>query len=253
MRFCTFSSCLLVGLTASYSARSQTSTPSTPSSFQVQAQTAVSAGKPFSVVNLTATAEWTAGSTHETGTAQLQAKVDGSANLQLNAGSASRTETQTRADNSRTCVWIDAAGTSHDILGPNCSIAVPWFAPGLFTQPASQLPSLMSATDDGMVSRDDATFHQVSFLFNQTGMNSASTQQLTEQSRVKVFYDPQTYLPTSLEYFVHPDTNDLKNIGVKVVFSNYQAVSGIMLPFHIEKYVHNTLQLKLDITNASIE
>jgi hypothetical protein len=231
-------------------AHSQTSTPST---FQVQAQTTVSAGKPFSVVNLTATAEWTAGSTHESGTAQLQAKVDGSANLQLNAGSASRTETQTKADNSRTCVWIDAVGTSHDILGPNCSIAVPWFAPGLFTQPASQLPSLMSTTDDGMVSRDNATFHQVSFLFNQTGMNSASTQQLADQSKVKVLYDSQTYLPAVLTYFVHPDTNNLKNIEVKVVFSNYQSVSGIMLPFHMEKYVNNSLQLKLDITNASIE
>jgi hypothetical protein len=250
MRFCFFSSCLLFSLTASYSAHSQSSPPS---SFQLQTQTAVSAGKPFSVVNLTATAEWTSGSTQESGTAQLVAKIDGSSSLQLSIGPASRTETQTKADSSRSCAWTDATGTSHDILGPNCFIAVPWFAPGLFAQPASQLPALMSTTDDGMVSRENATFHQVSFLFNQTGANSASTQQSADQSKVKVLYDPQTYLPAVLAYFVHPDTNNLKNIEVKVVFSNYQSVSGIMLPFHMEKSVNNTLQLKLDITNASIE
>jgi hypothetical protein len=220
MRFCTLSSCLLVGLTASYSAHSQNPTPSTPSSFQVQAQTAVSAGKPFSVVNLTATAEWTAGSTHESGTAQLQAKADGSANLQLNAGSASRTETQTKADNSRTCVWTDAAETSHDIVGANCFVSIPWFAPGLFTQPASQLPSLLTTIDDGVVSKDNGTFHQVRFQLNRVGMDSTSTTQLTERSTVKIFYDPQTFLPASLEYNIHPDGDDSHNLPVKVVFGN---------------------------------
>jgi hypothetical protein len=250
VRFCIFSSCLLVSLATSFTAYSQT--PS-PSSFQLQAQAAISAGKPFSVVNLTATAEWTAGSTHESGTAQLQAKADGSATLQLSAGSASRTEVQTKADPSRSCEWTDGAGVSHEILGANCFVAIPWFAPGLFTQPASQLPSLLATTDDGVVSKDNATFHQVSFLFNQVGLDSATTKQLTDRSAVKVFYDPQTFLPASLEYKIHPDGNDLQNIDVKVVFSGYQPVSGVMVPFHIERFVNRSLQLKLDISNATIE
>jgi hypothetical protein len=59
MRSYISSSRLLLCLTASYFAHSQTTIPS---SFQVQAQAAVSGGKLFSVVNLTATAEWIAGS-----------------------------------------------------------------------------------------------------------------------------------------------------------------------------------------------
>jgi hypothetical protein len=43
-------------LTISYSARSQTATSQIPTAFQVQAQSAVSAGKPFTAVNLTANA-----------------------------------------------------------------------------------------------------------------------------------------------------------------------------------------------------
>jgi hypothetical protein len=248
MRFCISSSCLLLCLTASHSAQSQTSTPS---SFQRQTQIAASA-KPFSVVNLTATAQWTAGSLQESGTAQLQANADGSTNVQLSLGQASRTESQTKTDASRACVWTDSTATSHNIVGPNCLIAVPWFAPSLYTQPSAQLPSMVGTIDNGEISKDGATLHQISYLLN-LGSDTTATNQMVSNSTVKVFYDPQTLLPVSLEYFMHPDNNDLQNIPVRVAFSKYQSVSGVMLPFHVEKYINRTLQLTLDVTNASIE
>jgi hypothetical protein len=78
MRFRFLSFCSLLCLATFHSAFAQTT-------FQRQAQTAVSAGKPFSVVNLTATAEWTAGSPHESRTAQVQANADGSTGVILRA------------------------------------------------------------------------------------------------------------------------------------------------------------------------
>jgi hypothetical protein len=227
-------------------------TPSA-SAFQQQAQTALFAGRTYSALTLTATAEWTAGSLHQSGTAQLQAKADGSNNFQLDVGSASRTEMQTKSDASRTCAWTDAAGTSHNIVGPNCMVALPWFAPSLFSQSLAVLPSLLGTTDDGPVSKDGATLHQISYLLNLQGMNSAFTSQMVSQSTMKVFYDPQTFLPASLEYFIHPDGNNLQNIPVRVVFSNYQPISGVMLPFSIERYVNRSLQLTLNVTNATIQ
>lgn len=250
MRLCFSVLCLALCISSSATANCQSLTPS---AFQTKAQGAVSGGKLFSRVTLAANAEWTAGSLHQTGTAQLQANADGSTSVQLSLGQASHTESQTKADSARTCEWTDQAGASHDILGPNCFIAVPWFAPSLYTQPLSQLPALIGTTDDGEVSKDGSTLHQISYLLNLQGADSTSTDQMVSQSTVKVFYDPQTALPDSLEYFVHPDSNDLQNIPVRVVFRNYQSVSGVMLPFHVEKYVNRTLQLTLDVTNASIE
>ena len=52
---------------------------------------------------------------------------------------------------------------------------------------------------------------------------------------------------------IHPDGDDSRNIPVRVVFNNYQAVSGVMLPFHIERFVNRTLQLRLDVSNASVQ
>jgi hypothetical protein len=254
MRPCFSTYCLLFCVTTSYSALSQTTTTTqTPTTFQQEAQAAVTGGKSFSVVNLNATAVWTAGSLQQSGTAQLQANADGSTNVQLALGPASRTEVQTKADSSRTCTWIDNAGNNHDVLGPNCLIAIPWFSPSLFTQTCVRLPALLGITDDGAVTKSGSTFHQVSYLLNLTGADASSTSQMVSQSTVNVFYDPQTFLPASLEYFIHPDNNDLQNIPVRVVFSNYQPVSGIMLPFQIEKYVNRTLQLRLDVSNASIQ
>jgi hypothetical protein len=213
----------------------------------------VSAGKAFSVVNLTATAEWTVGSIHETGTAQLQANVDGSNSVQLALEKSSRTEVQAKADSSRTCTWTDGAGKSHDVPGPNCLVAIPWFLPSLFAQPAAVLPTTLGVTDDGTVPKGGSTVHQVSYVLKLTGQDASTANRLMSQSTVKVFYDPQTSLPVSLEYFIHPDDNDLQNIPVRVAFSNYQSVSGVMLPFHIERYVNRTLLLKLDVSNASIQ
>lgn len=246
---CSFSSVIIL-LVACGSSHGQSQNTS---AFQARAQTAVSGGKLFNGVSLTANAEWIAGALHQTGTAQLQAKTDGSANIQLDLGESSRSETQTKIDVDRNCTWTDRSGSSHSIVGPNCFIAVPWFAPILFTQPISTLPNLIRTTDDGEVQKGDSTFHQVRFWLNLQGEDSASTTQMVNQSTVVVLYDLKTSLPTSLEYSVHPDSNDLEDIPVQIVFSSYQTVSGVLLPFHMEKYVNRTLQLTLDLTNASIE
>ena len=226
---------------------------SSPSSFQLQTQSAVVTGKSIHSINLSANAEWFAGSRHESGTATLQASVDGSSSVQLNLGSASRTETRSVTDSDQTCQWTDNSGTVHVVVGSNCSVPVPWFAASLFSQPASQLPSSLLTTDDGQVSKNGSTFHQISYWPNLQSINITLTNRLIAGSRVKVLYDLQTFLPASLEYFIHPDSDDLQNIPVRVVFSNYRSVSGVMLPFHIEKYVNRTLQLQLDVTNASAE
>ena len=250
MRPWLFRLCLSLCVIASSSARSQSTTPS---AFQEKAQAAVTGGKSIQSIKLDGAAEWIAGSSHASGTAELKTSTDGSASIQLNLGQSSRTEVQTKVDASRACQWTDASGTSHEVLGANCFIAIPWFTPSLFTQPASQLSTLIASTDDGEVSKNGSAFHQISYALNLETPDTASTKQLVDQSRVKVLYDPQTFLPSSLEYAIHPDDDDLQSIEVKVLFSDYRSISGVMLPYHIEKFVNRSLQIKLDINNASIE
>jgi hypothetical protein len=249
-RFCLFVFCPLFFIAASFSVRGQSPNLS---SFQEKAQTAVVGGKSIRAIKLSGTAEWFAGSLHENGTAELQANADGSTSVQLNLGQASRTETQTQIDLARTCQWTDNVGKSHEIVGANCLTSIPWFAPGLVAQSPAQLPAILVSTDDGDVLKNGSSFHQISYSLNLAEASTPSTKQLRQATAAKVLFDPQTVLPASLEYAIHPDGDDLRSLDVRVVFSDYRSVLGVMLPFHIERFVNRTLQLKLDISNASVE
>jgi hypothetical protein len=133
----------------------------TPSTFQAQAQTA-SSGKAFSKVNLTANAEWVEGSLHESGTAQLTAGADGSTSFNLPSG---KRAAQRRRPKLITPArsWVAVAGKRHVIHGPNCFVAISWFAPSLLVQPAN-LRALLATTDDGAVEKDKVNLLQVSQL-----------------------------------------------------------------------------------------
>ena len=246
--------CLFLATPIPSLAIGQTTTTSiTESTFQRQVQAAVTAGNLVRSIKLSGAAEWTAGSLQESGTAQLEANADGSSNVQLYLNKASRTETQTKADSLRTCHWTDAAGVVRENTGKSCFIAIPWFAPSLIAQSAAQLPAMLMVTDDGEMSKNGASFHQISYGLNFEGMAGPFTKRLQDASVVKVQYDAQSFLPVSLEYSIHPDSGNSQTLEARVVFSDYRSVSGVMLPFHIEKYVNRTLQLKLDVNNASIE
>lgn len=114
-------------------------------------------------VTLNGTAEWTAGSLHETGPATLKASNDGSSSLQLSLSMASRTETRNALGSSRTCEWTDAKGAVHPLAGPDCDSAVPWFAPILLLQPISAIASGLNITDDGEVLKSSSTYRQLSY------------------------------------------------------------------------------------------
>lgn len=225
---------------------------STVPDFLSKAQADESGQKLVNQVSLTAAVEWTAGSLHEHGTAQLQANADGSAGLQFDLGQASWHETQTKMDMSRTCDWTDSSGKTHSSIGLNCLTAIPWFSPLLVTQIAIQQPSLFDIADGGQVSKDDVPLHQVELDFKLGGVDTTSAKALIKTPKFKVLYDPQMLLPASLEYAIHPDGDDTRSIQVRVVYSDFRLVVGSMVPFHIERYVNHSLQLSLDINNAVI-
>ncbi len=222
------------------------------SNFYSQVQAAASGGKIFNYVNLNANAQWIAGSLQESGTAQLEANTDGTTKIVLNLNSASRTETNGGIGLARTCEWSDKTGTTHIMSGLNCIAAIPWFAPIFIVQGVIQHLDRFNISDDGEVTKDGATFHQASFTSTFKGTSDDVTKLINRTTQIRIFYNPQTLLPSSIEYAIHPDGDDSRSIGVRIVYSNYQSTSGLMLPFHIEKYVNRSLQLSLDITNAVI-
>jgi len=67
-----------------------------------------------------------------------------------------------------------------------------------------------------------------------------------------LYLDSTTLLPASLTFQVHPDNNMSVDIFVEVLFSDYRAISGVQVPFRVQKYLNNGLALDLQLETATI-
>jgi hypothetical protein len=202
-------------------------------------------------VKLDGKAQWTAGSEHESGSVSIQAAADGSSTLALSLGKSSRTETR-GALSSRTCQVTTGDGKAHDLKGPECYRVVPWFAPMLLVTPTSFLADKITVTDDGDVERTGTTYHELSYVTTVPSPDPASQKLFTSSTGVKVLYDPVTLLPAGREFDEHPSTNLNQAIHVRIAYSAYQMVGGVKVPYQIDRYVNNSLQLSITLSNVTL-
>jgi hypothetical protein len=76
--------------------------------------------------------------------------------------------------------------------------------------------------------------------------------QLQRLSQIEVYLDQTTYLPVALTFNVHPDADAHLDIPIEIRYSDFQQVSGVETPFHIEKFINNSLLLDLTIQSAVV-
>jgi hypothetical protein len=247
VRLLCFSFCLSWSITAFPQASAAVSPDPAP---VARASQAFSAGKPVTSIEMTGTAEWTAGSAKDSGPAKLTANVNGENNAEFDLSSGTRIESQSALNEDRACTWSGKDGVVHDVSSANCWTATTWFLPHLALQGVG-LPSILNAQSvDGSHIR-----HQVMFASQAASSQPAVANfysKIQTWSKTDLTLDPATSLPSSLKYTIHPDDSSFINLQVEVRYSNYQNVSGAVLPMHIERYINGALQLSIDITSAVI-
>jgi hypothetical protein len=69
---------------------------------------------------------------------------------------------------------------------------------------------------------------------------SLSFQHLT---RADFFLDSNTFLPSAITFNVHPDNDAGLDIPIEVRFFDYRAINGAQVPYHVQKYLNNSLTL----------
>ena len=75
---------------------------------------------------------------------------------------------------------------------------------------------------------------------------------MAKRSATDIGLDPTTMLPAVLAYEVHPDNGASTPISIEAHYSNYQDVNGVKIPFLIQRYVNNSLQLEISLTSAQV-
>ncbi len=198
---------------------------------------------------LTGTAAWIAGSDEEIGTVVLKT-VGGTNRLDLNLSAGARSEIRSITASSSVGTWTGPDGVSHTMAGHNLMADAGWF-------PAFTIGNLLSASNVvatymGLETRNGASVIHISASQQFPSVPADSRVLLQHLTKVDIYLDPSTLLPVVYIYNSHPDNNALLDIPTEIHYSNYQTISGTQVPFHVQKFMNNTLTLDLQFQSASL-
>jgi hypothetical protein len=213
-----------------------------------QAQAAMGGGAVSDVV-LNANAQWTIGGTSASGSATLKAKGLTEARLDITAGAVSRSEIRNDA-NGPGGQWIGPDGTHHPIAPHNCWAPAPWFAPHGMVQAMSAVNAVLHFA--GRETRNGISVDHVQFHPANIEKDPELARELEKLATADVYFDASTHLPAALLFNTHPDNDTGRDIPVEIRFSDYRNVEGVMVPFHIRRYLQGVLNLDLTVTAATI-
>lgn len=260
---------LAISLSFSAVARSQqSSNPTAQASSILQGSLkALIGSSAVSDVTITATAHRIVGPDEETGTATLTAMSAGESRLLLNLPSGIFTETRTPAGSPPAGAaagatvpagtWSGSDGVTHAMAAHNIATDPTWFLPafiiGRLRASTNYVTSYMGPeTHNGQQVVHLSISQQ--FWLNVSGQAPIQAPLLFQHlSQMDLYLDPTTLLPLELDFEVHPDNNALADIPVAISFSNYSAVKGIQVPFHVQRYLNNSLTLDLEFTSVAFD
>jgi hypothetical protein len=222
-----------------------------------RALSAVSGGTPIHDVAQTGRVRRIAGSTDETGQAELKALVSGEARIDLSFPSGPFSEVYARGQRGPVGEWSGADGKLHAMASHNLLVDAAWFSPALILERAAATGKIVTAagtTNSGghpldhlrVVSPPPSAPSQASPRLPQTVLDA-----LQKAAQFDLYLDSATSLPVEMDFQTHPDNNLGQDIPVRIRYSDYRAVNGVQVPFHVRKYLNNTLYLDLQFDAAS--
>jgi len=228
-----------------------------PSSSSSQAATllarsaaALTGNTTLSDVTLTGTANRIAGSDNETGSAVFKALTSGAGRADLNLSSGPRSEVHNSSGISPTGSWSGPDSISHATPYHNLLTEPAWFFPAFAIARRLSTPGYV-ATYVGHETHNSHLVEHISVSKTppaETGAGAPFVQRLTQ---VEFFLDSTSLLPVAISFNIHPDSNALVDIPVEIDFSDYRAVNGCQVPFHIEKYLNNSLSLDFQANSVN--
>jgi hypothetical protein len=240
--FCTFAPC------ASAQTASHTAPISDAQAVSLAQQSiaALTRGASISDVTLNANVISILGSNNETGTGTFRAKGTSESRVDLSLSSGTRSDVRSATNGIQAGAWTKANGTVTPYAQHNCWTDAPWFFPGL--------SSLSHTGDQNFVFRyiGQEQHRGLNTQHIQIFQNLASFRPAQQLSRVDFYLDPVSFLPLAVAFNVHSDSNMNVSIASEILFTNYQNVSGVQVPFHFQQLFSGSVILDVTVTNVSL-
>lgn len=71
-------------------------------------------------------------------------------------------------------------------------------------------------------------------------------------SRIDLYLNANTGTVAVIAFTLHPDNNSKLDLPAEVRFSNYQPVSGVLVPFHIQRIIQGAVNMDFTATSVAI-
>ena len=196
-------------------------------------------------ITLSGTVRRIVGPDDETGTVTLQALSSGAARLDLSLPSGNAGEVRNNSEVGPVGSWYGPDGLLHPVTYHNALTDPAWFFP-VFALSRALTGNQNVITYVGRETRDGKSVEH--FAVSQ----ATSVPLLARLSQVDYYLDSATLLPSNIAFNVHADNNALLDIPVEISLSDYRAVNGIQVPFHIQKFFNGSLQLDIQLSTVSV-
>jgi hypothetical protein len=214
-------------------------------SYAAQSIAALTGGTSISDVTLTGSVTWNG---NATGNATLMALGTGESRMDLALGSGTRSEIRDAQTGTQLGQWINPDSSSGSYASQNCWTDASWFFPALGSLAAA--PNVVLSYI-GQETRNGAAVQHIQSYIYQANWPTGMTPSAQQLSTMDFYLDASSLLPTAVVFNAHPDNDAGNNLAVEVDFSNYQSISGVMLPMHIQRSQQGSLIVDLVLSSAA--
>jgi hypothetical protein len=234
----------------------QKTAPSSTQASQLlqQSLAALRGNTSLSDVTLSGSARRIAGSDDESGSVTYKVLSTGAARFDFSYPSGTVSEARSANSATPSGFWIGPDGRSHPAAQHNL-----WSDPSSF--PAFAVARLYSSpsvvvTLVGQEMKNGRSVYHLSATEQFPQVSRSAAALLQHLAQIELFLDAATVLPVAIDFNTHPDNDALMDLPVEFQFSDYRAVSGAQVPFHIQRLLNNNLILDLQfqsvVTNSGI-
>jgi hypothetical protein len=238
--------CVNVAL-ASFACAQSRSPASSPRAvtLAVQSIAALTHGSAISDVKLTANITWMAGPEPELGTGVLLAKGTLESRIDLALSSGGKRTQIRNSINGPAGKWVNPDGKSGKYAFHNCWTDAVWFFPAL--------SSLANVADSHFVFSyvGEETWNGLSAEHLRVYRVQDGFKQVQRLSTMDFYLDPASSLPLGVAFKTHPDDDMNAEISAEIRFADYQPVSGLEVPFHIQRAQNGAVFLDATVTGVS--
>ncbi|MGO9086771.1 MAG: hypothetical protein ACLQBK_16215 [Candidatus Sulfotelmatobacter sp.] len=209
-----------------------------------QSVAALTRGASVSDVSLTGSVTFVLGSDTANGTGTLKAKGMSESRVDLSlSNSETRADVRNAASGTPAGAWEKNGGAVTAYANHNCWTDAAWFFPALSSLNQTANPAFtfkyMGQEQHGGVNTQHVQVIQPS-----------SVPLLQHLSTIDFYLDPTSALPLAIAFQVHPDLDASKDIAAEVRFASYQPVSGVLIPFQIQRMMSGGVVLNVAVTSA---